>query len=77
MWVVGIPEMRINQMAARGFSVDFEQGYVDEKQTVAGTCRECGKTAEMTVYRWKPLAKCPECGRALPAYHPCLEHKKA
>jgi len=65
------------KMAERGFSVDFEQGYVDEKQAVAGTCRECGKTAEMTVYRWKHLAKCPECGRALPAYHPCLERKKA
>lgn len=65
------------KMAERGFSVDFEQGYVDEKQAVAGTCRECGKTAEMTVYRWKHVAKCPECGRALPAYHPCLERKKA
>ncbi|MDY0187770.1 hypothetical protein [Trichloromonas acetexigens] len=68
----------LEKMSTRGFAIDLDnQDYVEGSQIVAGTCRECSGTVEMTIIQWKVLAKCPECGRALPAYHPCLERKKA
>ena len=68
----------LEKMSERGFAIDMDkQDYAEGSQIAAGTCRECSGTAEMTIIQWKVLAKCPECGRALPAYHPCLERKKA
>ncbi|MDY0270806.1 hypothetical protein [Trichloromonas sp.] len=68
----------LEKMCTRGFAIDMgNQDYAEGSQIVAGCCLECSGAAEMTISQWKFLAKCPECGRDLPAYHPCLERKKA